>query len=48
MTKKETTQIKSEEKEITFTQKDEMEGKLGNLIDEFHPKLKDLKSILSI
>lgn len=39
ITKKETTQIKSEEKEITFTQKDEMEGKLGNLKDELHSQI---------
>lgn len=43
VTKKETRQIKSEEKEITFTQKDEMEGKLGNLIDEFHSQLERFK-----
>lgn len=39
VTKKETRTVKSEEKEITVTQKDEIQGKVGDLIDEFHSQL---------
>lgn len=35
--------VKSEEKEITVTQKDEIQGKVGDLIDEFHFQLERFK-----
>lgn len=43
VTKKETRMVKSEEKEITVTQKDEIQGKVGDLIDEFHFQLERFK-----
>lgn len=43
VTKKETRMVKSEEKEITVTQKDEIQGKIGDLIDEFHSQLERFK-----
>lgn len=43
VTKKETRMVKSEEKEITVTQKDEIQGKVGDLIDEFHSQLERFK-----
>lgn len=44
VTKKETRMVKSEEKEITLTQKDdEIQGKVGDLIDEFHSQLERFK-----
>lgn len=43
VTKKETRMVKSEEKGITVTQKDEIQGKVGELIDEFHLQLEIFK-----